>query len=70
MELMVNSALLLKIGKLNFSEEIMGQIYHPDIYKKVPQVPAEEEIEEKKSPLAEDPVPADLREKMSNLADL
>lgn len=70
MELMVNSPIILKVGKLNFSEEILGQIFHPEVYKI--QAPGQDknEMEEPKSPLAVESIPEEIQQQMKNLSDL
>lgn len=76
MELMINSPNILRIGKLNFSEELFGRIFYPDLYKEIV------EEQKKKSEMVEDKdeqhnpdsrlssVPEETRKEMINLANL
>jgi hypothetical protein len=76
MELMVNSPHILRIGKLNFSEELFGKLFYPNFYGDKKEINKEEKPEGEEANAqtpASDPwshVPEDQRLHMYRLMEL
>lgn len=72
MELLVNSPHVLKIGKLNFTEELFGKLYYPELYKdkSAKQETTEERLNNPSIPTDDDPwtaVPEEVRTHVQKL---
>ena len=73
MELMVNCPHILKIGKLNFSEELFGRIYHPTLYTektKDENNPEPQNIVQQERVDLVASIPEDVRTQMQRLTEL